>query len=85
MTAVKKPSGRRSVFDATFGDMSLNDCTPQDTYMDQPFSYDFPKIEDFKRFVLTCGRGSYLWKRDLSRYYLQLPVDPVEYPLLCFI
>ena len=85
MTAVKKPNGRRSVFDATFGDMSLNNCTPQDTYLDQPFSYDFPKVEDFKRLVLVCGKGSFLWKRDLSRYYLQLPVDPVEYPLLCFI
>ena len=24
-------------------------------------------------------------ERDLSRYFLQLPVDPTEYPLLCFI
>lgn len=85
MTAVKKPDGRRSVFDATFGEMSLNNCTPQDTYMEQPFMYDFPKIEDFKRIVLMCGEGSYLWKRDLSRYYLELPVDPIEYPLLCFV
>ena len=85
MTAVKKPDGRRSVFDATFGEMSLNDCTPQDTYMELPFTYDFPKIEDFKLIVLKCGSGSFLWKRDLSRYYLQLPVDPNEYPLLCFV
>ena len=53
--------------------------------MEQPFAYDFPKIEDFKRIVLNCGSGSFLWKRDLSRYYLQLPVDPNEYPLLCFV
>ena len=85
MTAIKKPSSRRSVFDATFGEVSLNSCTPQDTYLDQPFTYDFPKIEDFKRFIISCGQGSYLWKRDLSRYYLQLPVDPTEYPLLCFV
>ena len=85
MTAIKKPDGRRSVFDATFGEMSLNNCTPQDTYLNQTVAYDFPKIEDFKRIVLSCGQGSYLWKRDLSRYYLQLPVDPTEYPLLCFV
>ena len=85
MTAIKKPSSRRSVFDATFGEVSLNSCTPQDTYLDQSFTYDFPKIEDFKRFIISCGQGSYLWKRDLSRYYLQLPVDPTEYPLLCFV
>ena len=85
MTAVKRPDSRRAVFDATFGEMSLNNCTPQDTYLSQPFSYDFPKIEDFRRIVVECGPGSYCWKRDLSRYYLQLPVDPTEYPLLCFV
>ena len=85
MTAVKKPDSRRAVFDATFGEYSLNNGTPTDVYLNHPFSYDFPKVEDFKSLVLKCGYGCYLYKRDLSRYYLQLPVDPVEYPLLCFI
>ena len=85
MTAVKKPAGRRAVFDATFGDQSLNNGTPPGVYLSQPFTYDFPRIEDFKRFVLECGRGCYIWKRDLSRYYLQLPLDPTEYPLVCFV
>lgn len=85
MSAVKKPSSRRAVFDASFGEYSLNNGTPTDVYLNHTFSYDFPKVEDFKRFVLECGPGCYLYKRDLSRYYLQLPVDPAEYPLLCFI
>ena len=85
MTAIKKPSSRRAVFDASFGEYSLNNGTPTDAYLNHTFTYDFPKVEDFKRFVLECGSGCYLYKRDLSRYYLQLPADPVEYPLLCFI
>ena len=85
MTAVKKPAGRRAVFDGTFGEYSLNNGTPTDVYLNNSFSYDFPKVEDFKRFVLQCGPGCFIYKRDLSRYYLQLPVDPVEYPLLCII
>ena len=85
MSAVKKPSSRRAVFDASFGEYSLNNGTPTDVYLNHTFSYDFPKVEDFKRYVLECGPGCYIYKRDLSRYYLQLPVDPVEYPLLCFI
>ena len=85
MTAVKKPAGRRAVFDATFGEQSLNNCTPAGVYLSQPFTYDFPRIEDFKRFVLECGRGCFIWKRDLSRYYLQLPLDPAEYPRVCFV
>ena len=82
MTAEKKPDSRRAVFDATFGDHSLNNSTPSDLYLGQPFTYAYPKIEDFKRLVLECGRGSFIWKRDLSRFYLQIPLDPVEYPIV---
>ena len=85
MTATKKPDSRRAVFDATFGDLSMNNGTPSDLYLGQPFTYAYPKIEDFKRLVLECGRGSYIWKRDLSRFYLQIPLDPCEYPLVCCI
>ena len=85
MTAPKKPSSRRAVFDATFGDFSLNNGTPCDQYLGQPISFSYPKIEDFKRLVLKSGRGCYIWKRDLSRYFLQIPLDPVEYSKMCFI
>ena len=85
MTAVKKPNSRRCVFDASFGESSLNDNTPADHYMGQPIEYSYPKIEDFRRIVVKCGCGCYLWKRDLSRYYLQLPLDPLDYPLVCFV
>ena len=37
MTAVKKPDTRRAVFDATFGHYSLNNSTPTDTYLHEPF------------------------------------------------
>ena len=36
MTAVKKPAARRAVFDASFGDLSLNNNTPSDTYLGMP-------------------------------------------------
>ena len=85
MTAVKKPDSRRCVFDASFGDSSLNNNTPADSYMGQPIEYSYPKIEDFRRLVIKCGKGCKLWKRDLSRYYLQLPLDPLDYPLVCFV
>ena len=79
MTAPKKPSSRRTVFDASFGDHSLNNATPGDVYLGQPCVYTYPKIDDFRRMVLRCGRGCFLWKRDLSRFFLQIPLDPVEY------
>ena len=85
MTAPKKPSSRRAVFDASFGDFSLNKNTPCDQYMGQPIDFSYPKIDDFKRLVLTLGPNCWIWKRDLSRYFLQIPLCPVEYNLMCFV
>ena len=85
MTAPKRPNDRRPVFDATFGDFSLNNGTPTDQYLGQPINLVYPKIEDFRELVLKCGRGCYIWKRDLSSFFLQIPVDPVDYPKLIFI
>ena len=85
MTAHKKIMSRRTVFDATFGERSLNNSTPSDQYMGLPCKYTFPKIEDYKCMILKAGRGSYMWKRDLSRFYLQLPVDPIEFNRVCLI
>ena len=79
MTAPKNPDSRRPVFDATFGDKSLNNATPSDLYLGVPTVYTYPKIDDFREMILSCGRCCYLWKRDLHRFYLQLPMDPVEY------
>ena len=79
MTAPKKPSSRRTVYDASFGDFSLNKSTPTSEYLGQPCVYTYPKIDDFRRMVLRCGRGCFLFKRDLARFFLQIPLDPVEY------
>ena len=79
MTAPKKPSSRRTVYDATFGEFSLNNSTPGEFYLGQPCVYTYPKIDDFRRLVLRCGQGSFMFKRDLSRFFLQIPLDPVEY------
>jgi hypothetical protein len=79
MTARKKPSSRRAVYDATYGQHSLNNATPSDHYLSVKTEYSYPMIEDFKNIILKCGAECWLWKRDLARYYLQLPLDPTEY------
>ena len=81
MTAHKKPSDRRAVYDATFGPNSLNNSTPTDSYIGTKCVYSYPKIEDYRRIIVRCGRGCFMWKRDLARYFLQLPLCPVEYSL----
>ena len=47
MMANKKPCGRRTVFDATFGELSVNNATPCDSYLGQSTVYTYPKVEDF--------------------------------------
>ena len=79
MTAAKKPAARRAVYDATYGNYSLNKATPCETYLGTKTVYTYPKVDDFRDIILRCGAGCFLWKRDLSRYYLQLPLDPTEY------
>ena len=79
MTADKKPSSRRAVYDATYGQYSLNNATPCEYYMGVKTVYTYPKVDDFRDIVLKCGTGCWLWKRDLARYYLQLPLDPTEF------
>ena len=85
MTAPKKPDSRRAVFDATFGDFSLNNNTPKDNFLDMPCVYDYPQVDDFRNLIVNAGKGCFIWKRDLSRFYLQIPLDPLEYPLVCYV
>ena len=84
MTNHKKPDGRRCVFDASFG-MSLNKSTPKEYYLNKKTEYDFPGIDDFQNLIIKIGFGARMWKRDLSRFFLQLPLCPLEYAKTGFI
>ena len=85
MTAPKNPGARRPVFDASFGDWSLNENTPQKSYLGGPYNFSFPTVLNFAELVIKQGQGCLLYKRDLSRWFLQLPVDPADYDKLGFV
>lgn len=82
MTANKKPDSRRPIFDASFGDLSLNNNTPQKEYLGEPYQFSFPTVLDLAEVIVDLGPGCLLWKRDLSRWFMQIPVDPGEYDKL---
>ena len=84
MTSIKKPNKRRCVFDASFG-MSLNKSTPKEFYLEERTDYDFPTLDDFQEMIIKVGHGARLWKRDLSRFFLQLGIDPLDYPNTGFV
>ena len=82
MTAIKKPNSRRPVFDASFGDLSINNNTPEKEYLGEPYAFTFPTVLDLADLIVKLGPGCLLWKVDLSRWFLQLPVDPGDYDKL---
>ena len=85
MTAIKKPGSRRPVFDGSYGDFSLNKNTPEKEYLGEVCCFSFPTVLDLADLVVKLGPGCLLWKRDLSRWYMQLPVDPGDYDKLAVI
>ena len=84
MTSPKNPASRRPVFDASWGDWSLNENTPVKSYLGGDYSFTFPTVLDFADLIKKVGPGCLLWKRDLERWFMQLPVDPADYDKLGF-
>ena len=85
MTSPKKPNSRRTVFDASFSDYSLNVNTPDKVYLGEDYDFTFPKLDDFASLILKFGPGCFMWKRDLSRFFLQLPLDPLDFDKVGFV
>ena len=69
MTSVKKPNSRRPIFDASFGDFSLNVNTPERAYLEEDYTFSFPKLDDFVNIILSLGSGCFMWKHDLSCFF----------------
>jgi len=63
----------------------LNQHTSSPVYPDGAPAYSRPHIYQFAKVLGRLGPGAWLWKRDLRSFYLQLPLDPRDYPKLCFI
>ena len=47
--------------------------------------FTFPTVLDLADIIVKLGPGCLLWKRDLSRWFMQLPVDPGDYDKLGII
>lgn len=87
-TVEKKESAagqRRVVLDLSFPrDRSVNAGIPKEQYVGDDFELHFPTIDNFCELIQRHGRHSLMFKRDLSRAYRQLLIDPHDYNLLGF-
>ena len=72
-------AGKKRLILQTF---ALNKHTPTSVFPDGAPAYRRPHIFQFAKEVAQKGPGTWMWKRDLSCYYLQIPIDPKDYPKL---
>ena len=76
---------RRVILDLSFPEGSaVNEGIDKDTYLGERIQVRLPTVDDLVRLVKKHGIGCALSKRDLSRAYKQIPVDPGDINLLAF-
>ena len=86
MTADKdKGTARRICFDLSFTEGSVNAATPEKEFLGLPAEFNFPKVDQFEEMIVQLGAGCLMWKSDLSRFFMQLPIDPFDFNLMCFL
>ena len=78
----KGSSARRFVVDLSYREgTSVNDGVPQKVYEHWERTVVLPSPCDLANFLLTNGPGAYMYSVDLSRFYRQISIDPLDYPL----
>ena len=77
---------RRVILDLSFPiGNAVNDGIPKDTYLGLAAECRFPRTDDFAFRIFQLGKGCYMFKIDLSRYFRQIPLDPGDYSLIGYI
>lgn len=76
-TVPKGVADRRIIVDLSFPvGQSVNSGISREVYLGHEINLSFPSIDAFVALVRSKGKGALMYKRDLSRAYRQLPIDP---------
>lgn len=76
-TVPKGTSERRVIADLSWPhDCSINAGIPKDSYIGFLVQLAFPSVDSVCRMIQAKGQKCHIYKRDMSRGYKQLPVDP---------
>ena len=84
MTREKADSDkRRVIIDLSFPfGHSVNDGVTSEVYLGTPFLLTLPTIDDITSKIVKLGKGSLLYKIDVSRAFRHVKIDPGDYSLL---
>ena len=61
---------------------SVNDGISKEFYCGQPIKLTYPTIDDMARHVFELGPSCLLYKIDLSRFFRQIPLCPLDWSLM---
>ena len=88
LTRPKKDStSRRVIMDLSWPlppGSSVNGGITKDIYLGVPKKMRLPSPLDLASLIREEGRGAWLFSCDVSRAYRQFPLDPADWPLVCF-
>ena len=84
-TVPKGDGGRRVIIDLSNPEgASVNSGIDKSRYLDEDVDMHYPTVDTLVSYILELGKGSHLFKSDLSRAYRQISVDPGDIHLLGF-
>ena len=64
--------------------ISINSGTPRESFPGSYKKMHLPSAQHFCDLIRTAGKGYYLYSADVAWAYRQLPLDPGDWPLVCF-
>ena len=64
---------------------SVNGGTPTETYLGRPKKMHLPSAQDMVDLIKEAGTGCFLYCRVIARAYRQLPLDLLDWLLVCFM
>lgn len=85
MTRAKTDSvDRRVIIDLSWPEShSINHFTTSNVYLGTVYKLQYPTVDIITDMLAAKGKGTYMFKIDLSRAFRQLRVDPADFNLLC--
>ena len=80
-----KPDSHRNrvIVDLSFpSGAAVNSFVQKDVYLDTPFLLTLPTVDHIAKKIISLGKGSHIFKIDVSRAFRHIKIDPKDYVYL---
>ncbi len=81
-----EPDRPRVIMDLSYPPgAAVNDGINMELYLGDAFCLTYPMVDDMAARIFHLGSECHVYKRDLKRWFHQIPVDPGDIPFLGFM